>query len=47
MPDVDNVLASFYQLDNEARKEVVEKIRFKLQYHTNPEKVEHVKQIKE
>ena len=31
--DVDNLLTSFYQLDDEARKEVVETIQFKLQYH--------------
>jgi hypothetical protein len=31
MPDVDNLLTSFYQLDDEARKEVVEMIQFKLQ----------------
>ena len=37
MPDVDNLLTSFYQLDDEARKEVVETIQFKLQYHRDPE----------
>lgn len=30
MPDVDNLLTSFYQLDDEARQEVVETIRLKL-----------------
>ena len=35
MPDVDNLLTSFYQLDDEARKEVVETIQFKLQYDLN------------
>ena len=47
MPDVDNLLTSFYQLDDEARKEVVETIQFKLQYHRDPERAEQVKQIKE
>lgn len=37
---------SFYQLDDEARKEVVETIQFKLQYHRNPERAEQIKQIK-
>ena len=38
MPDVDNLLTSFYQLDDEARKEVVETIQFKLQYHKDAER---------
>jgi len=46
MPDVDNLLISFYQLDDEARKEVVETIQFKLQYHKDQERAEQVKQIK-
>lgn len=46
MPDVDNLLTSFYQLDDEARKEVVETIPFKLQYHRDPKRAEQVKQIK-
>ena len=46
MPDVDNLLTAFYQLDDEARKEVVETIQFKLQYHRDPERAEQVKQIK-
>lgn len=33
MSDVDNLLTYFYQLDDETRKEVVETIQFKLQYH--------------
>ena len=43
---VDNLLTSFYQLDDEARKEVVETIQFKLQYHRDPERAEQIKQIK-
>ena len=46
MPDVDNLLTSFYQLDNEARQEVVETIRLKLQYHRDPERAEQIRQIK-
>ena len=41
MPDVDNLLTSFYQLDDEARQEVVETIRLKLQYHRDPEPVSY------
>ena len=40
MPDVDNLLTSFYQLDDESRQEVVETIRLKLQYHRDPERAE-------
>jgi hypothetical protein len=43
---VDNLLTSFYQLDDAARKEVVETIQLKLQYHLDPERAEQVKQIK-
>lgn len=46
MPDVDNLLTSFYQLDDEARQEIVETIQFKLKYHKDPERAENVKQIK-
>ena len=46
MPDVDNLLTSFYQLDDEARKEVIETIRLKLQYHKDQERAKEVKQIK-
>lgn len=43
MPDVDNLLTFFYQLDDEARKEVLETIQFKLQYHRDPERAEQIK----
>lgn len=33
MPNVDNLLTLFYQLDDETRKEVVQTIQFKLQYY--------------
>ena len=46
MPDVDNLLTSFYQLDDEARQEIVETIQFKLKYHKDPERAEQVKEIK-
>ncbi len=45
MPDVDNLFTSFYQLDDESRKEVVETTQFKLQYHKDKERAEQVKQI--
>ena len=32
--------------DDVARKEVVETIQFKLQYHRDPERAEQIKQIK-
>lgn len=43
MPDVDNLLTSFYQLDDEARKEAVETIHFRLGYHIDHERAEQVK----
>ena len=46
MPDVDNLLTPYYQLDDEVRKEVVEMIQFKLQYHKDKERTEQVMQIK-
>ena len=36
----------FYQLDDEARQEVVETIRLKLQYYRDPKRAEQIKQIK-
>ena len=47
MPDVDNLLTSFYQLDDEARKEVVETIQFKLQYHKDKERAKQVKKLRD
>lgn len=38
IPDVNNLLIAFYQLGDEARKEVVETTQFKLQYHRDPER---------
>ncbi len=46
MPAVDNLLTSFYQLEHEATKEVVETIELKLQYHKDPESAEQIKEIK-
>ena len=43
MPDEDNLLTSFYQLDDEALKKIVETIQFKLQYHSDPEQAEQIK----
>lgn len=39
MPDMDNLLTSFYQLDDEARKT----IQFKLQCHKDKEQVKQIK----
>ena len=46
LPDVDNLLTSFYQLDDEARAEVIESIKFKLKYHKDPQRAEEIKGIK-
>ncbi|PHU40858.1 transcriptional regulator [Pseudobutyrivibrio ruminis] len=46
MPDVDNLLTSFYQLDDEARNEIVDTIKVKLQYHRDPKRAEDIKNIK-
>ena len=46
MPDVDKLLTSFYQLDDESRQEVVETIRLNLQSHRDPVRAEQIKQIK-
>jgi len=46
MPDVDNLLTSFYQLDDEARAEIIETIKVKMKYHTDEKRAEEVKQIK-
>lgn len=46
MSDVDNLLTSFYQLDDEARAEIVETIKLKLQYHRDSERAEQIKKIK-
>lgn len=37
MPDVDYLLTSFYQLDDETRQEIVQTIQLKLKYHKTPE----------
>ncbi|MCM1234760.1 MAG: hypothetical protein NC489_32050 [Ruminococcus flavefaciens] len=46
MPNVDNLLTSFYQLDDKAGKEVAETIHFKLQYQKDQEWAAQVTQIK-
>ena len=46
MPDVDNLLTSFYQLDDEARNEIVDTIKVKLQYHRDPKRAQEIKNIK-
>ena len=39
MPDVDNLLTSFYQLDDEARSEIIATIKMKLQYHKDEKRL--------
>jgi len=46
MPDVDNLLTSFYQLNDEARNEIVEMIKVKLKYQRDPQRAENIKSIK-
>ena len=46
MSDLDKLLTSFYQLDDEARREVVDNIDFKLKYHRDPERADQIKSIK-
>ena len=46
MPDVDKLLTMFYQLDDEARQEVIETIKLKLQFHKDTERSEQIKNIK-
>lgn len=43
--DVTNLLISFYQLDDEARREVLEMIRIKLEYHKEKERVKEMGRI--
>lgn len=46
IPDVTNLLISFYQLDDEARREVLEMMRIKLEYHKEKEREEKVTDVK-
>lgn len=47
MSNVDNLLTSFYRLDDEAQKEVAETIRFKPQYHRYPNVAEQENRLKD
>ena len=44
--DVVNILISFYQLDDEARREVLEMMKIKLEYHKERERVEKIIALK-
>lgn len=46
MPDVDNILTSFYQLDDASRQEIVEMIQIKLKQGKDPQRAEEIKNIK-
>ena len=45
MPDIDHLLTSFYQLDDEARSEVIDFIKLKSKHHKDPQRVEEIKKI--
>lgn len=47
IPDVHKFLTSFYQLDDEARAEVVEMVRIKLEYHQAQMKIEEFRCLQE
>ena len=40
------MLTSFYQLNDEARNEIIEMIKVKLKYQKDPQRAEEIKQIK-
>lgn len=44
--DLHKLMTSFYMLDDEARKEVVDTIQLKLKYHTDPKRADEVKNLK-
>ena len=46
MPDVDNILTSFYQLNDASRQEIVEMIQIKLKHGKDPQRAEDIKNIK-
>ena len=46
MPDVDHMLTTFYELDDEARQEVIEIMDIKHKTHADPERVKDIKNIK-
>ena len=43
---LDKLIAEFYVLDDEARKEIFKIIEMKHETHNNPERVENLKKIK-
>ena len=46
MPDVDNLLTSFYRLNDAGRSEIIDQIKIKLQYNEDPKRAEEIKNIK-
>lgn len=46
MPEVDKILTDFYQLDDEARQEVIEFLNMKKKTHKDPQRAEDIKNIK-
>ena len=45
MPDVDNLLTTFYSLTDESRSEIIEQIMIKKKHGTDPERLKEVKSI--
>ena len=46
MPDLDKLLISFDQLDDEARREIMDTVQLKLQYHKDKNRAKDVNKIK-
>ena len=45
MPELDRLLTDFYQLDDEARAEIIQFINMKKKTHKDPERVRNIKSI--
>ena len=45
MPDIDNLLTSFYTLNDEARAEIIETIKIKQKFSSDPKRKEEIKNI--
>ncbi len=45
MPDLDKILTDFYQLDDEARSEVIQFLNMKKKTHKDPARVKDIKKI--
>lgn len=45
MPDVDKLLTDFYQLNDDARSEVIQFLNMKRKNHRDPDRVKDIKKI--